>query len=622
MCGIVGFVGAGDAVLLERMTATLVHRGPDDSGYFTDPSRAVFLGHRRLSILDPAGGHQPMWNETGSVCVLFNGEIYNHAELRVELAALGHVFRSDHSDTEVLVHGYEEWGSGLPGRLNGMFAFAVYDRECRRLFLARDRFGEKPLYWCQGRGFFGFASELAALAHHPLFDRTIDVRNLQKYFAYGYLPAPHGLQRGSHKLPGGCHLTYDVDAGTASVGRYWRFDLTPDPSLGSDHEDVLVEELRSLLAQAVRRRLISDVPLGIFLSGGLDSSTILSEAVQARPAAGIDTFTIGFAEKTFDESPFALAVARHFGTRHHERMLDENLAMELIPEVQAHLSEPLADASIVPAALLSRFTRERVTVALSGDGGDELFAGYDPFKALQYARIYHSVVPAPLHRALIRLVDLIPPSPDNLSLDFKIKRALLGLTYQPEMWNPVWMSPLDPEAMEEAFLAPVKAEDLYEDAVALWLRDDAGSTMDRALEFFTTFYLPESILAKSDRASMMASLEARAVFLDNDLVAFCQRLPHHFKFRGGRGKYLLRKALAGRLPDSVLNRPKKGFGIPLTRWLRSMPQPPAAAGVEGMRASAVERRWREHRAGRRDHRLFLWAWLALQGAVKLPSTAT
>ena len=617
MCGLVGFVGPGGLAVLSRMTGALAHRGPDDSGYYTDPERAVFLGHRRLAVLDLPGGHQPMWNETGTVCVIFNGEIYNHAELREALSARGHVFRSGHSDTEVLVHGYEEWQAGLPERLNGMFAFAVYDRERRRLFLARDRFGEKPLYYCQGAGFFGFSSEMSALAHHPLFDRAIDVRALQKYFAYGYLPAPYGLQRGSHKLPGGCHLTYDIDTGSAQVGAYWRFRLTPDASLGSGREADLIEELRALLAQAVRRRLISDVPLGIFLSGGIDSSAIVAEAVRLRDAQGVDTFTIGFAEDTFDESPFARAVARHFGTRHHERCLDQRRAIELIPEVQAHLSEPLADASVVPTVLLSRFARERVTVALSGDGGDELFAGYDPFRALKPAGIYHALMPAALHRALLRLVDLIPPSPRNMSLEFKIKRALLGLTYQPAMWNPVWMSPLDPEAMSEAFLAPVKAEDLYEDAIALWLREGAGSTMDRALEFFTTFYLPESILAKVDRATMMASLESRAVFLDNDLVAFCQRLPHHFKFRDGRGKYLLRKALAGRLPDAILERPKKGFGMPLSHWLRSMPLPPAAGAIEGMRASAVERRWREHRAGRRDHRLFLWALLAAQGALRM-----
>jgi asparagine synthase (glutamine-hydrolysing) len=621
MCGIAGFVGPGGIEVLRGMTSALAHRGPDDSGHHAEPQAAVFLGYRRLAVIDIAGGQQPMWNEDESVCVVFNGEIYNHAELRAALLEKGHRFRSDHSDTEVLVHGYEEWGDGLPLRLNGMFAFAIYDRPRRRIFMARDRFGEKPLFYAHRKGFFAFASELGALRRHPAFGADIDGRSLQKYFAYGYLPAPHAIYRGTFKLPGGHHLLYDLAAGTLAVRPYWRFRLAPDLALEARPEEELAEELRGLLYEAVRRRLISDVPLGVFLSGGLDSTAVVLGATRSRASSRIKTFNIAFREPSFDESEFARMAAEHFGTEHHERLLDKDWAVTAGPGVLARLDEPLADPSILPTYLLSGFAREQVTVALSGDGGDELFAGYDPFKALAPAALYARLMPSGLHRGLRRLADLLPASDRNMSLEFKIKRALMGLSYPQEGWTPVWMSLLEPGAMREVFLSPVRFEELYDEAIALWTRDGAGDLVDRCLEFFTNFYLPDDILTKVDRASMMVSLESRAVFLDNDLVAFCQRLPNRFKFRNGQGKYLLRKALRGLVPDAILDRPKKGFGMPVAKWLREMTPPPLRP-IDGIRREAVEARWRQHRARSADHRLFLWGWMALQGVLAGDPTAT
>ena len=618
MCGLAGFVGRGSRADLLSMAAALEHRGPDGQGLFVDDAQRVFLAHRRLAIIDIAGGHQPMWNENHQVGVIYNGEIYNHAALRAELAATGHVFRSDHSDTEVLVHGYEEWGERLPERLNGMFAFAILDRARRRLFLARDRFGEKPLYYCQGSDFFGFASELGALACHPSVDRSLDERLLQKLFAYGYLPAPHALYRGSRKLPGGSSLTYDLDRGALSIASYWRFRLEPDESLGDANEPELVEQLTALLSQAVRRRLISDVPLGVFLSGGIDSSTALAMAVKHRPAALLKTFTIGFTEPSFDETPFAQQVASAFGTAHQVRRLDLEGARELIPRVLGGLDEPFADPSILPTYLLSAFTREQVTVALSGDGGDELFAGYDPFKALGPAQWYQQLIPRRLHRSVRRLADLLPISPRNMSLDFKLRRGLAGVSYSPAVWNPTWMAPLEPGELADLFDMPLRVEDVYDEAIALWERDPRMDYVDRTLEFFTTFYLQDDILFKADRAAMMSSLEARAIFLDNDLVDFCCRLPHRFKLRNGERKYLLKKAMARILPADILARPKKGFGIPLAKWLRELVPP--NGGTPGLRAAAVSRRWQEHRNGAADHRLFLWTWLSLQHCGKPPRT--
>jgi asparagine synthase (glutamine-hydrolysing) len=615
MCGLAGFVGAGGRKDLEAMTNAIVHRGPDDAGFHIEDEFALHLGFRRLAIIDIAGGHQPMWNEDETICVLFNGEIYNQAELRTELAAAGHIFRSDHSDTEILVHGYESWGETLPARLNGMFAFVVWDRPRRRLFVARDRFGEKPLYYAARPGFFAFASELSSLIRHPAIDATIDQRALQKLFAYGYIPAPNALYRGARKLPGGCSLTFDLDDSRLRERRYWNFAVTADEHAPSDRIPALTDELRMLLDRAVARRLVSDVPLGIFLSGGIDSSTVLALAARHRKPEELDTFTIGFNEASFDETPYAREVADAIGTRHHERILDFGTASKLATTVLARLDEPTGDASILPTYLLSSFARETVTVALTGDGGDELFAGYDPFAALAPAALYDRLVPMPVHLLLRRMTGLLPVAMSNMSLDFKLRRAMMGLSYPPRVRLPAWMSPLEPARMGELFEQPLPIDDLYSEAIEVWDNAKARNPVDRTLEFFTNLYLQDDILAKTDRAAMMVSLEARAVFLDNDVVDFCARLPHRYKYRHGIRKFLLRRAAEGLVPDTVLKRPKKGFGIPLARWIRQMPAIPPLDPVAGLRPAWVAGRWSATRAGQEDERLLLWSWLSLQGIV-------
>lgn len=612
MCGIAGFVGTGDRQILEAMTDSLAHRGPDDRGFHEDGANHVFLGHRRLAIRDIDGGRQPMWNAEGTVCVVYNGEVYNHLELRRELEAKGHVFRSDHSDTEVLVHGYVEWGEELPARLNGMFAFAIYDVVRRRLFLARDRFGEKPLYYASAPGLFAFASELGAIVIHPAFEARLNPRSLQKFFAYGYLPAPNAVYERSFKIPGGCHLIYNLDSGDILIDRYWRFRIDIDDSLAERSVDSLAEELRDLICRAVERRLVSDVPVGFFLSGGIDSSTIVAMAARIRLAASLDTFTIGFNEPSFDESKYARRVATVLGTRHHEEMLDMVTARDLMQLVLSRMDEPLGDPSILPTYLLCGMTRRRVTVALSGDGGDELFAGYDPFAALCPARMYSRFIPRALHRGMRKLADLLPVSTRNMSLDFKIKRALMGLSYAEGMWNPAWMSLIEPREIAGLFDQPVSTEDLYEEALDLWNGRPDANIVDKTLEFFANFYLQDDILNKVDRASMMHSLETRAVFLDNDVVEFVRRLPHHVKYRNGERKILLKRAMAGLLPDDIIYRKKKGFGIPLSQWLREVPTVLPTLPLTGMKTEPFEAYWEDHRAGRRDHRLAIWGWLSLQ----------
>jgi asparagine synthase (glutamine-hydrolysing) len=616
MCGIAGFLGDGRREDLVAMTQALAHRGPDDEGFHVDEEHRVFLGFRRLAIIDPAGGKQPMWNEDGSICVVFNGEIYNQAELRAELERKGHRFRTDHSDTEVLVHGYEEWRDGLPVRLNGMFAFVVWDRPRRRLFAARDRFGEKPLYYASRPGCLVFGSELSAVIRHPQIDCALDPRSLQKFFAYGYLPAPNAIYRGVRKLPGGCHLTVDLAAQREVEARYWRFHIEADDEAPSERDATLVEELRALLDQAVARRLVSDVPLGVFLSGGIDSSAILGFAARHHPASSLDTFTIGFDEPSFDESGPARHVASAIGSRHHQKILRLDAARNAIDRVLSGLDEPLGDPSILPTHLLSAFARETVAVALSGDGGDELFAGYDPFAALAPAHWYGRLVPAPVHLLLRRAAGLLPVSDRNMSFDFKLRRAVAGLTHAPELWNPVWKAPVEPDLMASLFEHPLDTEELYSEAIELWDRARSPNLVDRTLEFFTNLYLQDDILTKVDRASMGVSLESRAVFLDNDVVEFCRRLPHGYKLRNGQRKYLLKKAVAGVVPPAVLARPKKGFGIPLARWLRQMPAVPPLSEIPGVRMPWVAERWRSFRTRKSDERLFLWSWMSLQSMVK------
>jgi asparagine synthase (glutamine-hydrolysing) len=612
MCGIAGFVGRGDRGHLIAMTRALEHRGPDGEGIYEDQSAHVFLGHRRLAIIDLAGGYQPMPNEDHTILVIFNGEIYNHATLRKELISRGHKFRTDHSDTEVLVHGYEEWGEDLPRRLNGMFAFAIYDKPHRRLFLARDRFGEKPLYYLMRPGLFAFASETTAMLKHPLVSHSLDIRSVQKFFAHGYLPAPNALYEHCRKLPGGCHLSYDIARGTPAIKRYWRFHIEPDERLTEADDDRLADELRALLTQAVERRLMSDVPLGLFLSGGIDSASVLAAATDLQGPDSVQTFTVGFTEPSFDESSHARSTAQMLGSRHHDEILDLSKARELIPTVLKKIDEPLGDASLLPTYLLSMFTRKFVKVALSGDGGDELFAGYDPFKALAPARIYERIVPSKIHLLLRRLIEAIPMSTANMSFDFKIRRTLIGLSHSQPLWNSIWLAPLEPRDIHDIFENPLPAEELYEEVLAQWQSSDAKDLVDRTLEFYTNFYLQDDILMKVDRAAMMNSLETRAIFLDNDLVEFCRRLPHRFKIRRGRRKYLLRLALRGLVPNRVLARPKKGFGIPLAKWLRTTPSIPPLAPMDGVRMERVADRWTQHQAGKTDQRLFLWSWLALQ----------
>ncbi len=610
MCGIAGFVGTENVKVLHAMADAIRHRGPDGEGYHYCPVNGVSFAHRRLSITDIVGGHQPMWNEDETVCIVFNGEIYNHVELRSELLRKGHIFKSDHSDTEVLIHGYEEWGADLLTRLNGMFAFCIYDQNKKSLFFARDRFGKKPLYYTMFDQQLVFASELKALLVHPNVKREIDSVSLQKYFGYGFIPAPYSLYKNVFKLPGGHYMTYDLATAQAKISSYWQFRVTPDSSIAKQSEEELASELRLLLTAAVKRRMVADVPVGIFLSGGIDSSTILACASQDEVADRIKTFSIGFNEKQFDESDLARNIAKQFGSAHSEKIFGIDSAREIADHVLGMLDEPMGDSSILPTYLLSDFARQTVTVALGGDGGDELFAGYAPFRALKAAHLYSNMLPKSVRNFIQSQVNRLPASENYLSLDFKLKRTLQGLKYPSSVWNPVWLSPLQPEEIAELMNAPAEWDEVYADAIKAWQMSEADDLIGRSIEFYGRFYLQDGILTKVDRASMMVGLEVRAPFLDNDVVDFAQRLPSNLKYRNGTSKYLLKKAMEGILPDDLLYRPKKGFGIPLTAWLKSWEI--ADTDLAGCSGAFVRKMLLEHKQGIRDNRLFLWNWIVLQ----------
>jgi asparagine synthase (glutamine-hydrolysing) len=596
------------------MNDAITHRGPDDEGLWCDQSAGVYLGHRRLSIVDISGGGQPMWTPDGSLGVIFNGEIYNHLDLRKDLAASGHRFQTDHSDTEVLLHGYRAWGPDFVRRMNGMWAFVIYDRDQRRLFCSRDRFGKKPFYYSVRNETFIFASELSALRNHPLAPSRMSTRSLEKYFAYGYIPAPSTILEGVFRLPGGHSLTFDLDSRAVCVEKYWDFVIEPFDSVPANPEAVWGEQLVELISAAVKRRLMSDVPLGFFLSGGIDSSSVVALATRHIDRSRMNTYSIGFDEASFDESRYANQVATELGTNHHSSVLSLEKARSLLPEIVHRLDEPMGDSSLLPTYLLCRHTRSQVTVALGGDGADELFAGYDPFRALRAAEAYKRFMPRPVHEAVRLVMSRLPVSHANMSLDFRIKRTLRGLSYPPRLWCPVWMGPLDPDEIAALFRESVDIDDLYSEAIEQWDACKQPAIVDKVLQFYTKLYLQDDILTKVDRASMMHSLEVRAPYLDIELVDFVRRIPHQYKFRKGVTKYILKKALEPVLPRNILNRSKKGFGVPIGSWFRQgMLEFPEGIGWGTLDPQFVRRKYVDHRASRSDERAFLWnAWLLRQ----------
>jgi asparagine synthase (glutamine-hydrolysing) len=574
MCGITGFVhshdsSSADPAILARMMDAIAHRGPDDEGTWS--SEGAWLGHRRLSIIDVAGGHQPIAGEDGRVVVVFNGEIYNHRDLQEELQARGHTFAT-RSDTEVLVHLWEESGPAMLSRLEGMFAIALWDARDRTLFLARDRMGKKPLFWGLFDGELVFGSELRALLAHPAVPRRVDPDALYRYLTLDYVPAPRSILAGVRKVVPGGFVRWS--GGEPEEGRW--FDLVPTPGSGPTKPDEAAAELWTTLRRAVDRRLESEVPLGVFLSGGIDSTAVLAAMAQGRDPATIDTFTIGFEDPSYDESGPARAVAKALGTRHHERILSGSTAASLVQRVASIADEPLADPSLLPTHLLARFAREHVTVALSGDGGDELFYGYPTFTVDRAGRRAARWLPGPVRRSwLPRAVAHLPRSDRDMSLDFRLGRFARGLRFPATDRHFAWIGGFAPETALD-LLSPDASSSLagraaepYPDVAAWRAACGGGEDLPTIACLYARLYLGEGVLAKVDRASMAVALEVRAPLLDSEVVGLALTLSPSLNLVGRTTKALLRRMLRGRIPDAILRRPKKGFGVPLARWLRT-----------------------------------------------------
>lgn len=607
MCGICGFAGPGGRADLERMNGMLSHRGPDDQGYWHDAGAGVFLGHKRLAVTDVAGGAQPMSTSDGGLVVVCNGEIYNHPELRAELEVMGHIFSTSHSDAEVLLHGFRQWGEELPLRLNGMWAFAIYDVRNKKLFLSRDRFGQKPLFYTAVNGLFAFASELTSLLAHKALSPSVSRLALKKYFAYGYIPAPHSLCKGVRKLPGGCNLVLGPEK-DLKKRRYWEFKLEPFDRIPKNPIAQWGGEILELLDRSVARQLASDAPVGVFLSGGVDSSSIMTLAARGSLTGCPPAFSVRFDEPSFNESTYSRKVAGLFGAPYHEFKFPMEKIPDMLASIGARLDEPIADSSLLPMYLLCQEAKKHVTVALSGDGGDELFAGYDPFKVLRLADLYSKIVPRPVHNAIRLLAARTPVSHRNISIDFKIKRTLKGLSYPARLWNPIWMGPLSPAELSELFMEPTDLEEVYEEAIDCWESCGQANLVDRTMQFFTSMYFQNDILVKSDRMGMMNSLEIRTPFLDLELVDLVRKIPHQYKYRAGRTKFILKKSLKNLLPHHIIHRPKKGFGAPLGQLFeKGILQPPQLRISD---SRFVEKACKEHMSGKCDHSMFLLsAWV-------------
>ncbi|MCC9599314.1 asparagine synthase (glutamine-hydrolyzing) [Stieleria sp. JC731] len=628
MCGITGAVwlddrAAVDQSLLSKMTDAIAHRGPDDDKHWIDPNQidgqgrkyGVALGFRRLSIIDVAGAAQPMANEDGAVQLVFNGEIYNYKTLRRRLEGSGHRFKTD-GDGETIVHLYEDLGTGCFAELNGMFGIGLWDRRRSRLVLARDRIGQKPVYYAFDGQRLVFGSELKCLAAVDGVCQELDPAAIDEFLTYQYVPYPGTIWKGVRKLPPGHYLVFEK--GQLSVHRYWDFDPTVEKPIS---HQAAVETLRELLTDSVRYRLQSDVPLGSFLSGGIDSSLITAIAASQREEP-IRTFSIGFPVADFDETAHAAEVAKHLGTN-HQRFEVKPSGAQVIEKLVWHFDEPFGDSSAVPTWYLSELTRREVTVALSGDGGDELFAGYERYRALWLSVRLRRMFP--IHRVPgIGLIQRLPDNNKQYSLVRRAKRFFEALDQTEARrylnWLQIFPERMRAELYTDDFVSQLPGEDPFEFLDSVWKRTDGRDVVSRASISDLLSYLPCDLCTKVDIASMAHSLEVRQPMLDHRVVEFAASLPVDLKFRGRRGKLLLEDAFGDMIPRSIFHRRKMGFGIPIGQWFRDELKPMVHDTLLGadakiapfFRREMVERLVGQHERMENNHGYRLWNLLILE----------
>jgi asparagine synthase (glutamine-hydrolysing) len=616
MCGIAGVVTRGSTPpreLIGAMCDAMRHRGPDGEGMHLEPG--VGLGMRRLAVLDLVSGDQPVANEAGTVHAVFNGEIYNYRELRAELAAKGHRLRGT-GDSEVIPRLYEEHGIAFLSRLNGMFAIALWDSELKRLLLARDRMGIKPLYYSAHGGSLWFASEVKCILAAGGSARAIDPLGVDQLLTFEYTASPTTLFEDVRKLPPGAWLT--VSGGRIHQGRFWSLP-SAEPAAVTDVAE-LADRVRQTLLGAVRRQLASDVPLGAFLSGGIDSSILVAAMSEVSPSPPL-TFSIGFGDPTYSELRHARAVAAHCGTRHHEEILTPDF-LSVLPEVISQLDQPIADFSVFPTLLVSRMARRRVTVALGGDGGDELFGGYDTYRADRLSARLLDWQPARLRAAADWLARGLPLGQGKRGLANQLRRFLEGARL-PSAWQHLrWMVFLHDEQRARLYTPEFRAQvaGATQGLVRAVLEEGGNDRLAAQMRCDLKLYLPEDILAKVDAMSMATSLEARVPYLDNEVVDLALTIPSHLKVRGGVRKWILKRAFAGSLPPAVLGRGKEGFSMPMKQWLthewnglmHELLSPGSLAGEGLFDARYVGRLMREHESGAHNHSHLLWALMVFQ----------
>ncbi len=627
MCGIVGIVdllGQRDLgrELLERMNQLQLHRGPDEGGAHYEPG--VALGHRRLSIIDLSTGQQPLWNEDRSVVIVFNGEIYNFAGLRTELEAAGHQFRT-HSDTEVIVHGWEEWGEACVRRFNGMFAFALWDRNRRQLFLARDRLGKKPLYYAKtADGRFLFASEMKSLLAERSLSRELDPQAVEDYFALGYVPDPKSILKSVRKLAPGHTLLLQVGSDRIEPREYWdvSFNGAKSPAAAEETAAELIEQLR----EAVRIRLISEVPLGAFLSGGVDSSAVVA-MMAGLSQEPVNTCSIAFGEQDYDESRYASMLAERYHTNHHIDQVDPE-DFSLLETLVGVYDEPFADSSAMPTYRVCQLARKRVTVALSGDGGDEVFGGYRRYRWHVNEEGIRNHVPAVVRRPLFRMAGAIYPKMDWAPRIFRAKATLQGLA-RDSLEGYLHSISCTTDAMRAGLYSPGFRRELAGYGAVEVFRQHAGrAPQDDPLAFvqyidFKT-YLPGDILVKVDRASMAHSLEVRVPMLDYQFVEWAAKVPSGLKLHNREGKYIFKQSLEPYVPHDAMYRPKMGFAVPIAHWFRGPLKERVRSsllnGALGRSGLFDERSIRtlvdEHQSGMRDHSAPLWTLLMFEGFLR------
>ncbi|ALG61305.1 MULTISPECIES: XrtA/PEP-CTERM system amidotransferase [Citromicrobium] len=629
MCGIAGLFARQahaqvDRDLLARMRDRMVHRGPDGAGLWCDDG--IGLVHRRLSVIDVEGSPQPMHSPDGRAAIVFNGEIYNYRALRSELAGLGHAFRTE-GDTEVILAAWRQWGPDCLARFDGMFAFALYDRERRQLFLARDRFGVKPLFTALlPDGTFAFASELKGLLAHPALDRTIDPLAIEDYFAWGYVPDHRSMLAGVDKLPAGHYRI--VEHGKPPHPPVCWYDISFERRETMSAVDE-AEALRAQLASAVASRMVSDVPIGAFLSGGVDSSAVVA-LMADRASQPVTTCSIGFDVADLDETAHARLTAEQFGTAHHERIVDPAM-FDRIDALAGMFDEPFADASALPTAAVCALAREHVTVALSGDGADEAFAGYRRHVFHAAEERARGALPLPLRRAVFGPLAALYPKADWAPRPFRAKTTFQSLALSGEEAYARALGVMSPQLRGRIFSPAMKRElggyRAEQPLIELMRNAPVRSGLDRAQYADLKFWLPGDILTKVDRTSMAVSLEAREPLLDHHLVELAARLPETRRVSGGQGKLALKQAMEGTLPQQILYRPKQGFVLPIAQWFRSELKEAARAAARSERlldtgwfdAAALSQLAEDHIAGRRDHARELWQLLMLERSVSLLS---